>query len=196
MPEVQYETLANYLLMAKKMITKFAPKYYSTLAQEMLHDEGAIADVAHSIMMADWKWNPLYRSKKNTVRTKRSYRNQRAIWAIKDYISKRKCNGYVFSLSYENPRSDDPTPLSGLLQDKKAYNPSTLAENADEVEYSQKLIETLLKCEVITNKQKEYIVSYYLDSQTLQEVGTKYGVSREAVRQGINHGLDTFRSLL
>ena len=68
--EQQFLTLEEYLTIAKRMIMKFAPKFYSSLAQKMLKDDDAISQVAYAIMRADETWNPDYRSKKGTVKSK------------------------------------------------------------------------------------------------------------------------------
>jgi len=192
---VEFETLEDYLILAKRVIAKLAPKFYQSLAMEMLKDEDAISDVANAIMVADWKWNPGYRSQTNTVRSKRSYRNQRAIWAMKKYISNKRKSKGTMSLSYENKDQDNPVMASGMIEDKKSQDPAIVAENRETIKNSKSLVSQLLATENITEKQKKYIISYYLEGHTLQEVGDKYGVSREAIRQGINSGIDTIKKV-
>ena len=43
--------------MAKKIISKFAPGFYSGLRKELLSNEDAIADIASAIMIGDWRWD-------------------------------------------------------------------------------------------------------------------------------------------
>jgi len=193
---VEYETLEEYLSIAKKLIMKIAPKFYSNLAKEMLRDEDAISCVTNAIMSADWKWNPDYRSKKNTVCSKKTYRYKRAIWAIKGYLKAKKLKRNTISLSYiKSENSGESIVLSGLIADKKAYNPSILAENKENVLELQCLIQDILNSNLISQKQKKYIKEYYLENKTLQEVGKKYSVSREAVRQTVNKGISTIKRL-
>jgi RNA polymerase sigma factor (sigma-70 family) len=193
----EYETLKDYLLIAKKTISKFAPKFYVGLAKEMLKSEDAVSQVATAIMEADWKWNPNYRSKNNTVRSKRAYRNQKAIWAIQAYISQKKKKKYTMSLSYETTVDDGKsTLLSGLLEDKKSLNPASVIAEIDNKEYVKTLISDLLNAGILTDRQKDYISSYYLENKTMQEVGNQFGVTREAVRQGINNGINTLKELI
>ena len=192
----EYEALSEYLLIAKKTIARFANKFYPTLAQEMLKSEDAISQVASAVMEADWKWNPEYRSKTNTVRSKRAYRNQCAIWAIQNYIGQKKRTRNTISLSYESDNGEHDVSISGTIADKKAYNPAIIASNNEELRNTQGLIKSLLDSGIISDKQREYITAYYLDDQTLQEVGEKFGVSREAVRQCITKGIDTIKELI
>ena len=194
---MEYETLKDYLVMAKKIISRLAPKFYPSLAKEMLISDDAISMVATAIMTADWKWNPEYRSKTNTVRTQRAYRNQRAIWAIQKWLSEKKKKKYTLSLSYEyKTGSSEHSTLTGILADKKAYDPSDLIANKDEVQNNKKIIDELLNSSLINNKQRAYITEYYLEDKTLQETGDKYGVTKEAVRQGIMNGISTIRKFM
>lgn len=192
---MEYAPLNEYLSIAKRVISRFAPKFYSNLAGDMLKDEDAISDVAFAIMEADWKWNPEYRSKTGTVRTKRAYRNQKAIWAIQTYIQKRHKNNKTMSLSYCRDGYSD-TPLSGLLEDKKKYNPLIETILKDSEESTKLLIDTMFNTGILTDSQVKYIKGYFLEDMTLREVGEIYGVSREAVRQGVEKGLEKLRELI
>ena len=108
--DIQFDSLSNYMTMAKKTIAKFANKVYNGLSNKMLKDEDAIASVANAIMMADWRWDENYQNDKGTKKTKYSYRNQCAIWAIQTYATKnhtksKKNKGLskqIYSLNHEN----------------------------------------------------------------------------------------------
>ena len=58
--DISFDSLNSYILLAKKSISKFANQFYHGLASKMLKDEDAIANVANSIMMADWRWDENY----------------------------------------------------------------------------------------------------------------------------------------
>ena len=86
----EYDSLSTYISLAKKTISKFAPKFYKTLSHDMLANDDAVADVAHAIMVADWKYdNDRVGKTTGQKKTKYSYRNQCAIWAIKTYITSK-----------------------------------------------------------------------------------------------------------
>ena len=55
--ENQFETLDTYTLLAKKVISKFAPTFYTSLKKELLLSDDAISDIASALMTADWKWD-------------------------------------------------------------------------------------------------------------------------------------------
>lgn len=184
--ETQFDSLATYMTLAKKMISKFAPKFYKALAYEMLSNEDAISDVANAIMTADWKFDQNRVGKiTGQQKTKYSYRNQCAIWAIKSYISakyKKSSRNY----SYDNIMFAD--------SDNNTNNP---LENLIEVESEQlkkQYINQILDSDILTEKQKEQIKLYYFQGLTLSEIGKKYGVTREAIRQNLLKGIKSIQS--
>lgn len=183
-----FVSLKEYLLIAQKLIAKLAPP---TIKTKMLRDEDAISHVAHAIMMADWKWNPDYKSPSGRVKTKKSYRVARAIWAMSEYIEKYHNRKFTLSLSYDYGKSSSnkDVPLSGLLEDIKSSNPMDICEKKDEALSTSVLVSSLLASHHLTPRQSSYISEYFLKDKTLQEVGDIHGVTREAVRQGINKGL-------
>jgi RNA polymerase sigma factor (sigma-70 family) len=60
----------------------------------------------------------------------------------------------------------------------------------------QQLVNELFTSNILTDKQKEQIRLYYFHNQTLSEIGSKYGTTREAVRQNIKKGLKSIGDLL
>ena len=45
----------------------------------------------------------------------------------------------------------------------------------------------------ITDKQKEQIILYYFNNNTLAQIGKKFSISREAVRQNIKRAFESIR---
>lgn len=190
MPEVK-EDLSTYISLAKKTISKFAPKFYNGLSSEMLKNEEAISDVATAIMYADWRFDPNRTGQSGQQKTLYSYRNQCAIWAIQTYITSKYKKQKCFSI--DNQMEDDSTHAQ-LICDKKQMDP---AEIAIQNETDQNLIDTidlLMNTAPLSEKQKQQIYMYYFEDKTLSEIGKEFGVSREAVRQNIKRGLELIRS--
>jgi hypothetical protein len=162
---ITFDNLDDYLILAKKAISKFS----HPMSKKMLKDEDAISLVANAIMMADWRWDENYQSKQGTKKTKYSYRNQCAIWAIQTYLSKeyQKNKKYdkIYSLDYVSESED--SIAHNLVEDKKNLTPYEIA----------------IKNEL-----------YFLESETFENIGKKYGITREAVRQGLNKAILTIRS--
>lgn len=187
--EKTYESLHTYIALAKKTISKFAPKFYNGLSAEMLKNEEAISDVATALMYADWRYDANRTGKTGLKKTLYSYRNQCAIWAIKTYVTNKYKQQKTKSLDYEN---DDSSALESTISDNSMSPVAILIDK----EYHNQLKENifvLLNHGLITKKQKEQIEMYYFEDKTLSEIGKVFGVSREAVRQNIKRGLETIK---
>lgn len=192
MEQQEFESLSTYITLAKKIISKFAPSFYSSLRQELLSNEDAIADIASAIMVGDWKWDKDRTGFEGKKKTRYSYRNQCGIWAIKTYITNKykKQNNH---LSLENTSSEFDTTFSEHIADKEEYDPSTIAENKEYHENLKNNIDDILYSGLITEKQAEQIKQYYFEDKTLSEIGSDYGVTREAIRQNIQKGLSKIK---
>lgn len=186
--EQQFETLDTYTLLAKKVISKFAPTFYSSLKKELLSSDDAISDIASALMTADWKWDKDRTGHDGKSKTRYSYRNQCGIWAIKTYISnkyKKKNTNY----SIDNISDNDLKTFASNLVDKSMSDPYEIAVNKEYHEETRKMINDLLNSDIISNKQKNQIKQYYFENKTLLEIGKEYGVTREAIRQNIQKGI-------
>ena len=194
--ERQYDSLDTYINLAKKTISKFAPKFYNGLSAEMLKNNDAISDVATAIMYADWRFDPDRTGKEGQKKTLYSYRNQCAIWAIKTYITNKykKQNSNLQDTISLNFNADDASELSSTIQDKKSINPIDILIEKEESENIVNHISMLLASNVLSSKQKEQIRLYYLENMTLSAIGKKFGVSREAIRQNIKRAIEIIKS--
>lgn len=194
---VQFDDLGTYLTLAKKAISKFANGIYNGLASKMLKDEDAISSVANAIMMADWRWDENYENARGTKKTKYSYRNQCALWAIQTYTSKsykkpKKINK-IYSLDHEL-ENHDGTCVYNYMSDTKSLTPDENIINSEDKQCVQKLVQDMLSIDCLSEKQKDYIRLYYFENYTFEKIGKKYGITREAVRQGLNKALLLIRS--
>lgn len=186
------DSLSTYISLAKKTISKFGPKFYNGLALEMLQNEEAVSDVATAIMFGDWRFDENRVGKTGLKKTKYSYRNQCALWAIKTYVTNKYKHKKHFSLDkelgedsqetgYNYAASTELSPLDTMIDKEDRNNLS----NA---------INLLLNSNILSEKQQQQIRMYYFDNLTLSKIGKIFGVSREAVRQNIKRGLDAIRS--
>lgn len=196
---LEFDSLKVYLTMAKKTISKFANKIYSGLAVKMLKDEDAIAGVANAIMMADWRWDENYENKKGTKKNKYSYRNQCALWAIQTYATKNgkrlKNKKQIYSLNYDID-DDNQSDLYHLTADNSIETPDNIFIESENKQVLSNLIHNLLSLECLSDRQKDYIKLYYFENYTFEKIGKKYGITREAVRQGLNKALDLIRNMV
>jgi len=197
---IQFDSLETYLLLAKKAISKFANQFYNGLATKMLKDEDAIASVANAIMMADWRWDDNYQNDKGTKKTKYSYRNQCALWAIQTLVTKNKKlnkkNIKTYSLDFMLDENNDSLSAHDLTVDTRAKDPEEISIENENKKNLTDLIDKLLSTDYLTDRQKDYIRLYYFESYTFEKIGQKYGITREAVRQGLNKAIDIIRGMV
>lgn len=188
----QFDSLSTYISLAKKTISKFAPKFYNGLAKEMLSNEEAVSDIATAIMYADWRYDSSRTGKTGLKKTLYSYRNQCAIWAIKTYVTnKYKQNNKHISINYMSDDADHD--ISSIICNKNTMSP---VDELIEKEYNENIktnISLLLENDILSEKQRDQIKMYYFDDMTLTQIGKHYGISREAVRQNIKRGIDLIK---
>jgi RNA polymerase sigma factor (sigma-70 family) len=191
MDNKQFDSLDSYISLAKKTISKFAPKFYNGLSKEMLMNEEAISDVATAIMYADWRYDDTRVGKTGMKKTKYSYRNQCAIWAIKTYITnKYKSNTKVQSIF--SIKDDEDISLD--IPDSKQQQPVDILLDEEYTTILKDSLEELLDNPLLSEKQKEQIKMYYYDDMTLSEIGKQFNISREAVRQNIKRGISIIQT--
>lgn len=189
--DIKFDDLNAYLLLAKKAISKFANSFYHGLAAKMLKDEDAISSVANAIMMADWRWDENYKSQNGTKKNKYSYRNQCALWSIQTFVTKNKKSSKkmkdVYSLDHYF--EDNQNNLLDITQDHDIQTPDEDLIAKEDNEILKTLVDNLLSLDCLTDRQKDYIKLYYFESYTFDKIGKKYGITREAVRQGLNKAI-------
>lgn len=194
---IKFDSLQEYMLLAKKSISKFANQFYNGLALKMLKDEDAISLVANAIMMADWRWDDNYQNEKGTKKTKYSYRNQCALWAIQTYLTKdhkknKKFKKKVYSLDHAM-EDDNESSIHDFTEDDRIISPENMLIQKENKEELTQLINSLLDLDCLTARQKDYIRLYYFESYTFEKIGQKYGITREAVRQGLNKAINMIK---
>lgn len=188
---IEFESLSFYLNLAQKTISKFGKNISTNIAKEMLKSEDAIANIANAIMMADWRWDQDRFGETGKQKTRYSYRNQCAIWAIKSYVSrkynkKRKKCVNLPSIDQDNEYSlldivpsEDCGPLEKIIHSE---NQNNLENN---INFILSKDNTLL-----SDKQKTYLKMYYIDNMTFADIGKSLNITREAVRQGIKKSIE------
>jgi RNA polymerase sigma factor (sigma-70 family) len=195
--DLEFDSLSNYLMMAKKAISKFANNTYQGLSKKMLNDEDAVSHVANAMMMADWRWDENYENKDGTKKTKYSYRNQCALWAIQSYTTKNsKKSKYIKNVySLDNTiDGDNPVDIYQFTPNNNQLTPDAILENKEDKDSVNQLIDKLLNSELLSERQKEYIRLYYFENYTFEKIGKRYQITREAVRQGLNKAMQLIRS--
>ena len=193
----EFPSLTFYTELAKKTISKFGNKMYGTLSTEMLSNEDAIADVANALMTADWKYDSnRVGAVTGQKKTRYTYRNQCAIWAIKTYASKsKKKKNYFLPLSMLESKNEDCN-TNEFLCDENELTPLETLINKECTTLNNELIKLIFTSGILSEKQAQQIKLYYIDELTLNEIGNRYGVTREAVRQNIKNGVSKLKTNL
>lgn len=62
-------------------------------------------------------------------------------------------------------------------------------DNRADLERLKKVLPAVL-AECVTETQRKYIMSYFVDRMTLKQIGERYGVNKATVSRTINRGLD------
>ena len=187
MENKEYSDLVEYIDMAKKTIRAFSNKICPGICKQMANSEDAIADIAYAMMCADWKYDSDRKGKiSNKTKTKYSYRNQCAIWAIQTYIKK-----YLKSQFYINNilNSEDDCNFADILQDYNQIEPVNEVINQEKTELESQLLQSIFDSDILTDTQKEKLKLYYIEGLSLAKIGKKYGVTREAIRQNIKNSI-------
>jgi RNA polymerase sigma factor (sigma-70 family) len=121
------------------------------------------------------------------------------LWAIQTYVSKNhkknKKFKQVYSLDHVLESNDESTTAHSFIEDFRSISPEDQIINKEEKEQLSSLIENLLSLDCLTARQKDYIRLYYFESYTFDKIGKKYGITREAVRQGLNKAIETIKEM-
>jgi RNA polymerase sigma factor (sigma-70 family) len=194
---IQFESLKFYLNLAKKSISKFADQICQGSAKKMLMSEDAIANIANGIMMADWRWDKDRKGHEGQSKTRYSYRNQCAIWAIQSYVTRQygqKRKQQKTTISLDQTHKDDLQ-----VKDIIAGNNVSIVDEVINKEESSLLktdIQAILNSGILNERQVQYIKMYFFENMTLEQIGKRFNITREAVRQGLNKAYATLREIV
>jgi len=188
--EKKYESLSTYLMLSKKIINKFAPKF---IVKHMLNDEDAISDVAVALMNADKNFDPNREGSGHGKKTLYSYRNQCGLWAIKTYVTKQYKSKKLSSLDFV--LDDNSNTMYSTISDKNSRDPLDIIIENEQESNTHNDISFILNSSILSDKQKDQIHKYYFENMSLAEIGKHYGVTREAIRQSIKRAIGSIRAL-
>lgn len=195
--DINFESLDFYVNLAQKTISKFGKNFSANLAKEMLSSEDAISNVANAIMMADWRWDKDRKGETGQQKTKYSYRNQCAIWAIQSYVTRKKKKGIKKLVEIYHDNKDKELSLLDIVSDD-SMSPIDIIIDEEQKTNLKKYFESILSesLGLISERQAQYIKLYYFDNFTFSDIGKKFNVTREAVRQGIKKALEKIRNIV
>lgn len=196
--DIKFESLTFYLNLAQKTIAKFSKNMASNLSNEMLKSEDAIANVANCIMMADWRWDKNRVGNTGHSKTKYSYRNQCAIWAIKSYITRKNKTTRLKTVDNVKSYNNDNLNVLDIIKDSSSKSPLDLIIEKEDKDTVQKYINNILdeNNELLSDRQKECLRLYYINDMTFAQIGKMFNITREAVRQNIKKAISKIQNVI
>ncbi len=184
--DIRFESLSFYTNLAQKAISKFAATNSNIFVKSMLKSDDAIAAIANAVMMADWRWDDNRPGKTGEKKTRYSYRNQCAIWAIKSYITRKNHKKQKLFVDHNiNIKSNDNDMSLLDIFAKDSNDPIDVIITSEKDAINKEYIQKILSTSNISDRQKKYIQLYYFEHKTFAEIGKMFNITREAVRQGI-----------
>lgn len=193
----RFKSLSEYLVIAERVIKRFAPSIMPRYAvTKMLSSEDAISEVARHMMMADWSF------KEGKGRTQHSWRNQAAIYAIRDFgnLFKRRANKSHISLDNEfcSSRNGNHHEVSfyEITEDILAKQPDQVAEATERIERVSDYVQFLIQNSNLTPVQEKCLKLRFIEGiDSYVEMGKKFDppISRQASAQNLSRALFKIR---
>ena len=171
----ELKTMNDYLKEARYVIIKWGDF-------NMLKDDDAIADVAHNLMLAEWRYDPTKGALRLTHRI--NYRKDAGL----DIYKKRKKASKHKHITINQMESD--REQEGVILTDESY------EREEEYTLSAEFVNKILDNKCINQIQRRYMRERYIYGRTYQEIATQYRVSRQAVQQSIANALRNLKKVL
>jgi len=148
----------------------------------MLKDDDAIADVAHNLMLAEWRYDPTKGASRLT------HRINYGKYAVLDIYKKRKKESRHKHIPIN--QTGDSREQEGIILTDESY------EREKEYKISAEFVSKVLDNRCINKVQREYLRERYINGKTFQEIADEFSVSRQAVQQSIANALKNLKKVL
>ena len=171
----ELKTMNDYLKEARYVIIKWGD-------YNMLKDDDAIADVAHNLMLAEWRYDPTKGASRLT------HRINYGKYAVLDIYKKRKRASKHKHITINQMESD--REQEGIILTDESY------ERGEEYKLSAEFVDNILDNKCINKIQRGYMRERYINGKTLQDIALEFGVSRQAVQQSIANALKNLKKVI
>ena len=171
----ELKTMNDYLKEARYVIIKWGDF-------NMLKDDDAIADVAHNLMLAEWRYDPTKGASRLT------HRINYGKYAVLDIYKKRKRAAKLKHITINQMESD--REQEGIILTDESY------EREEEYKLSAEFVNKILDNKCINQIQRRYMRERYIYGRTYQEIAIQYRVTRQAVQQSIANALRNLKKVL
>ena len=174
-PMNELKTMNDYLKEARYVIIKWGDF-------NMLKDDDAIADVAHNLMLAEWRYDPTRGASRLT------HRINYGKYAVLDIYKKRKKESKYRHITVNQIESDREE--NGIILTDESY------ARQEEHKLSSEFVANVLNNKCINKIQRGYMRERYINDKTFQEIADEFGVSRQAVQQSIANALKNLKKVI
>ena len=164
-----FTTMDNYLRISRSLIRKHAKNF----ATPMLKSEDIVSNIATDIMTADWKWDGRG--------TQEGYRDRFGKWAIFRYIKR-----YFASQKFKEVSLQE---IGHQPHNRKIDAPDYNLNKEEE----STLITQYIQNSGLSETQKKYIIAYFLENKTYEQLAEEDGISRQAVHSSVKLGLQKIK---
>jgi RNA polymerase sigma factor (sigma-70 family) len=176
-----FMSLTEYVTAAEKAVRYFMPLLKPEMTKYVVKDEDVISCVAYAMMLADWKWE------EGRGRTRRSYRNDYACYALRAYIVRKSQFknkfGNILSLDKElSDMSERKLKFSETLVDKSMRTPIEIICGT---KYENDL-QRIMNCNTLNEREQFCLREYYFEHKTYDEIGSILGITKQRVHQNLN----------
>lgn len=182
-----FENLDDYYLIAKKIVSSQANGIRAGLAEEILNNDDALANIAYAIMMADWKFD----GRGN----RHGYRKKMAIYAIRNYVGRSAKSNKRRMYSLDRKLCDSESDSFAQTMPDNGPSPAEIIQQQDEQDKLVSKIEALLESGAISDQQASYLRQHFLHGMSMAEIGSLRGVSRQSVHDLITRALRELKQI-
>jgi RNA polymerase sigma factor (sigma-70 family) len=79
------------------------------------------------------------------------------------------------------------------IEDPKTKSPVQVLQEQERLETIKTKVRDLINDETISEQQREYIRLYYYEGMTFDQIGKRFSLTREAIRQSIKKAIKAIR---
>lgn len=181
---LELRSLDEYDSFAQRCIAKYAS---NTAAACMLNSEDAIDYVRTEIMEADCKFDASHGC------TRAYFLISNAKYAIFRWLKRLGQTPYEVSLNMTLSEKQRHQQLYTTIPDDKTEKPDDIVADKEQ-ETAQSFVMRILTEGCLSDTQRQCIYMQYIDDLTQAEIARRLNISREAVRQNVNRGLNNLRN--
>lgn len=166
-----------YLLLAKKSISRFAPRFLTAdIVKKMLASDDVVSNIATDIMLAEWRYD-------SNIGNKEGFRIQCALFSVLKFIRRIKNdkNGKNVNFNIDTETALLHQHNSVLLN---GVTPEHLTIQKEEHAQLMSIIKRTL-----SDMEADCVILYYINNLSRADIARLKNRSRERIRQVLNNAM-------